>query len=96
MLLAHVKSGKFDPRDTKWIIKNLRRISRVSASQILGRQPNSSHFFYVCTVFDSEENVCGDYENRPNMCREFPWYGRTPDKDVIANYPNYSYRADLV
>jgi len=96
MLLARVKSGELDPKETKWIMKNLRRISRTSAARILGRQPNKSYFFYVCTIFDPEENVCSDYEDRPRMCKGFPWYGRTPDKDVIANYPNCSYRADLM
>jgi len=96
MLLAGVKSGVLDPRDTKWIIKHLRRISKTGAARILRRQPNNAHFFYVCTLFDAEEGGCTNYNDRPGMCRNFPWYGRAPDKDVVANYPNCSYLEDLV
>lgn len=26
---------------------------------------------YTCKHFDTEKRICGDYENRPNMCRSF-------------------------
>ena len=80
--------------DARWIIKHLRRISRTRAAYILGRQPNAK-FFYICTFFDPEEGICTNYNDRPRMCREFPWYGRVPDREVIANYPNCSYLEDL-
>ena len=32
--------------------------------------------WYTCRLFDDLTNLCTDYENRPDMCRNFPWFGR--------------------
>ena len=42
---------------------------------------HEKHFF-VCNSFNSETNKCGDYENRPHVCRGFPFY---PHKLNIHN-----------
>lgn len=35
-------------------------------------------FFRRCLHFDSETRQCTDYDNRPPMCRNYPWHGATP------------------
>jgi Fe-S-cluster containining protein len=30
---------------------------------------------YTCKHFDRETRLCGNYDNRPHMCRDFPGYG---------------------
>lgn len=36
-------------------------------------------FFYECRHFDQESRRCTNYEGRPDVCREYPWYGEAPD-----------------
>ena len=36
-------------------------------------------FFYECRHFDRETRRCLNYENRPPLCRSYPWYDDGPD-----------------
>lgn len=31
--------------------------------------------WYTCKLLDWATNLCTDYENRPDMCMNFPWFG---------------------
>lgn len=35
---------------------------------------------YSCPRFDASERRCTDYANRPAVCRNFPFYGRDPQR----------------
>lgn len=35
--------------------------------------------FYSCDRFDPETRRCTAYDERPPMCRDYPWYGDPPD-----------------
>lgn len=35
-------------------------------------EASEGHFF-TCRHWDEETKLCGDYENRPAMCREYPY-----------------------
>lgn len=51
-----------------------------------------SHF-YTCDIFDPVTRRCTDYDNRPGVCRDYPWYGSPPDPH--KSLPSMcSYRAD--
>lgn len=51
-----------------------------------------SHF-YTCDIFDPVTRKCTDYDNRPGVCRDYPWYGSPPDPN--KSLPTMcSYRAD--
>lgn len=52
-------------------------------------------FFYRCSNFDTETRKCTDYDNRPSMCRDFPWYGEEPRGGATLP-PDCSYRQDLI
>jgi Fe-S-cluster containining protein len=50
-------------------------------------------WFYDCDQFDPETRQCRDYEGRPDVCREYPWYkGVRPDAKLP---PTCSYRTDI-
>lgn len=36
-------------------------------------------FFFECRHFDTENRVCTNYENRPPVCRGFPWFDTAPN-----------------
>lgn len=36
-------------------------------------------FFYRCHHYDEERRVCTAYDTRPDMCRDYPWHGESPD-----------------
>lgn len=55
----------------------------------------SSPFFFRCSNFDPATRQCTDYDNRPGMCRGYPWYGGQPRTDA-ALPPDCSYQADLI
>ena len=53
----------------------------------------ASHY-YKCDRYDPVAKVCTDYDNRPDVCRGFPWYGRGPDPSRLLP-PTCSYRTDI-
>jgi Fe-S-cluster containining protein len=50
--------------------------------------------YYRCDNYDVETKRCTDYENRPGVCRGFPWYGDKPDANKVLP-PTCSFRADI-
>jgi Fe-S-cluster containining protein len=58
--------------------------------------------FLECGFYDREHRACRAYDQRPAMCRNYPWYGAEPDAvTAMANMwisdaaPCCSYVADL-
>ncbi len=46
---------------------------------------------YKCDAFDADTRLCTAHEQRPPICRDFPWYGRDPLEDTappLATYPD--------
>lgn len=56
-------------------------------------------FFYECEFFDTDTRRCTNYDNRPPMCRMYPWYGNDPTRDSLEKskaLPRMcAFRADL-
>lgn len=50
--------------------------------------------YYKCDRYDPVAKRCTDYENRPDVCRGFPWYGQSPDPRKILP-PTCSFNADI-
>jgi Fe-S-cluster containining protein len=38
-------------------------------------EPDPDRDYFACRHWDEETRLCGNYENRPEMCRAFP-YGK--------------------
>lgn len=50
----------------------------------------------ACDAYDPETALCTAHENRPPVCRDYPWYGREPSEDTRTDLdPHCSYLADL-
>jgi Fe-S-cluster containining protein len=50
--------------------------------------------YYKCDNYDEDTRRCTDYDNRPDVCRGFPWYDRPPDERKVLP-PTCSYNADI-
>lgn len=48
-------------------------IVRVAEMVIRIDEPDEALPRYTCRHFDEANGVCGDYDNRPAMCREYPY-----------------------
>lgn len=40
---------------------------------------------YACPRFDTTTRLCGDYEGRPAICSDYPWYGAPPKASAGLN-----------
>jgi Fe-S-cluster containining protein len=50
---------------------------RQVAEMVIYQRPHESGegYMYTCKHFDEETNNCTNYENRPRMCRDYPYGG---------------------
>jgi len=44
-------------------------------------EPLGTHYF-ACDAYDSDSHLCTAHEERPGVCRGYPWYGREPTAEV--------------
>lgn len=51
--------------------------------------------FYECVNFDRETRRCTKYEDRPPVCRDYPYYGQRQLAPNIALPHWCSFRADI-
>lgn len=50
-----------------------------------------------CDQFDAEARVCTAHDERPPVCRGYPWYGAPPTQAVVEKLsPHCSFVADLI
>lgn len=61
------------------------------------RDPDGTSVLLVrCDMFDKESRLCGAGDDRPPVCRRFPWYGDAPGPGRAAALPGHcSYLADV-
>lgn len=51
---------------------------------------------YSCDAFDAATRQCTAHENRPPVCRDYPWYGGEPSAErAVYMGKQCSYLADL-
>lgn len=60
----------------------------------IGDAPDGDGGLWTCDAYDRETRECGAYDDRPQVCSGYPWYGRAPDAGREL-YAECSYRADL-
>ncbi|MNW28638.1 Flagellin N-methylase [compost metagenome] len=56
--------------------------------------PHEGMHFYTCDRLDRSTKLCTVHENRPQVCSEYPWYGRKPSSDFIFYTKDCGYRVD--
>jgi hypothetical protein len=58
-------------------------------------QPTNLTFYYRCIHYDPETRLCMDHENRPPLCRNFPWpEGSRPNRSLRLP-PMCAFNADI-
>lgn len=100
---------EMEAENRRWVLEDLTPISRREGLRrtpyvkdgltIYGNENTGETFwfwshFYDCKHYDAATKRCMNYDNRPPMCRDFPWYGVAPDP--LKSLPEHcSYRSDV-
>jgi len=53
-----------------------------------------SLYYYSCTRLDSVTNLCTVHDSRPQVCVDYPWYGRPPHPSEMWYTPDCGYVRD--
>jgi Fe-S-cluster containining protein len=65
----------------RFILRHWRRISvRAAAATVPGLVPERGYRYYRCSKLTGD--LCADHENRPPICRGFPYYESPPTTNV--------------
>jgi len=83
--------------DFSFAHRNFIEISRKQALKInpyLSAWNQKAQYFYICKQFCHVTKKCIVHEIRPDVCREFPWYGRKPEKQPLYS-KDCSFQKDL-
>jgi Fe-S-cluster containining protein len=101
---------RFHPEDWRFILEDLDVITRREAFEIhpwlkdagllqsdINGELSAISTYYLCRWHDVETGRCTNHENRPPLCREYPWATPTPrEKDFQLQLPpTCAYREDL-
>lgn len=87
-------------RHRRW----LRKLRRLTPEEAVARLPtvvnwsdwpNHPEFVYKCLNYDEENKACTIHDDRPDICRGFPWYKHQPDAgDTLAAFPKCGFWPD--
>jgi Fe-S-cluster containining protein len=81
-----------------WTVESARR-ARENAKFLLQHWHRSSgggkNIRWSCDAFNSETRLCEAHDERPAVCRDYPWYGGAPKEGVLNKLPKCSFWADL-
>ncbi len=50
-------------------------------------------YHYFCDYWDANSRKCKNYENRPRVCRDYPFYGSS---DLKCNFNNCTYKYKII
>ncbi len=82
-----IKYGRYDNKmDKDMLHPNLCKISKRRAKKInpyLVSIIGNDQSYYTCRKFTG--SGCGDYENRPSTCSEYPYYGQNKELFHLEN-----------
>lgn len=79
MMRYEYESGSPNHLTALFINKWWRRISRAKYASVHPEAAQTaSHFFYECLKFDPVSRLCTAHDERPPICSNYPWYGRSP------------------
>lgn len=83
--------------DAMFVLKHWHRISRAEARLrnpgVLPHPPD--HYYYECDAFDAEQNLCTAQDDKPMVCKGFPWYGRDPNDSALKGLSRCSFWTDV-
>lgn len=86
------------PGDADFIQRNWVPVSKKKAfilnPYLEKKIENGKRYFYTCKLFNKYTGQCSDYENRPQICKGFPWYGRDPHSGDVFFTPDCGFKND--
>jgi len=81
------KDGRFVAENFEQIsFEEMKEINPYFVSRCVNPQAKDLNYF-KCNVFNHETRRCGDYENRPDFCRNYPFYPYSDDWLEIKGEP---------
>lgn len=102
-----LRGRELDPEDRAFYAEHLTPIRRSDGRRMVGHWSSGwsevvfqgearllAAHYYRCDRFDPVTRRCADYDNRPTVCRDYPWYREPPDPRK-ALPPTCSYRAEV-
>lgn len=87
-------TGIIDDRTREWALHEIKLLPRreglartrgyiaqggITTALVNGTAVTMFSHFYECQWYDPDTRTCGNYDNRPSVCRGFPWYDDPPD-----------------
>lgn len=96
--MKEIKERLLDQRDGRFVAENFEQISFEEMSKInpyfaskakTQYRSSSELNYFKCNVFDHKTRRCGDYENRPDFCRNYPFYPYSSDWLEIKGEPKF-------
>ena len=101
------KPSRVNDDDYDFIMDHLTQITRKQALELnpwlksarlyqldINNELTMTSTYYVCDFFDTETRLCMNHENRPPLCRAYPWAGGAPNPELQLP-PTCSFRADV-
>ncbi len=65
----------------RFILRYWKRVSAKKASVILDNDKLFSNFlYYECSLFNKESGLCGIHNDKPSVCADYPYYGKSPEE----------------
>lgn len=83
---SHLNDIEYPKKSELQIYSMTRQISKRRAKKInphLIKIVGNNQSYFTCKHLG--ESGCGNYENRPKMCSEYPYYGKTKDEFFQLN-----------
>lgn len=99
---------RIDRRTRRWILRELTEIDRAEAERLRpdlagrvgrARLPDGTYSdeptrYYRCRWYDDDTRRCMNYDDRPDVCRDYPPSGPVPPGMEPGLPPTCSFRAD--
>lgn len=66
----------FDPKTVLALLTRLENAERMDVCPLSGNKLGKIHRLYSCRHWDEHSGLCRAYDQRPTMCRNFPYEGK--------------------
>lgn len=90
-LMKSLRRGEFNSQDMEILRKISKRRAKKRNPYLVKRMQGKDVTFFTCKHFNGDG--CGNYQERPKMCRDYPHYGRSDLEFAKQQYihgPEYS------
>lgn len=90
-----LEQTKKNYEDATFIVKHWTRIEKEEAVGLMPLLSDQKKYFYTCNMLDKETRLCTAHDERPPVCRDYPWYDRKPSgKSLVSKRCGFWYDVD--